>query len=397
MLTLRNCKLVPLLTEGTDLVDADIALSGGKIKKIAPCKTVFDGEGEEIEEMDLEGKTVMPGLIDMHTHLRSRGGLKGDEQRSDPLKPCSVTLDELMFAQWYLDNGYTTVRDVGDNIANPAIALRNHINAGWITGPRIFCSGPTLTPTEIGFDAAWSAPNHYDINSPEKMREMVRYCLQQGSDFIKLYGTGSMMVEEGQPGALIMEPDEMAEAVKITKRKNTYCAIHCHGAEACDVAAKTGVRTIEHASFIEEDTLKYLEGLYEQGHGLVLTVSIFDDLQVVGTKKENLKKTVFEHLRKIRDYHVLVGWGTDTSMFFYKSRPYAEFQIRKEELGFTNEEILQQVTINSAKLMMKDHLLGTVKEGKYADLIVIEGDPVQNIEALYHKPLHVFKEGRLIR
>ncbi|MCI8375671.1 MAG: amidohydrolase family protein [Lachnospiraceae bacterium] len=119
----------------------------------------------------------MPGLIDMHTHLRMYSG-KG---LSDPLRPCAVTLDELLFAQFYLDNGYTTVRDVGDNIANPAIALRNHINGGRITGPRIFCSGPTLTPTEFGFDAAWSEPNHYEVDGPESMRKMVRFCIQKGS------------------------------------------------------------------------------------------------------------------------------------------------------------------------------------------------------------------------
>lgn len=394
MLVLRNCRLVTLLTEGTELETADLALDGGRIRQIAPCGTAFEGK---YEELDLGGKFVMPGMIDMHTHLRSRGGIKGEDVRSDPLKPCSVTLDEYMFAQWYLDNGYTTVRDVGDNIANPAIALRNHINAGFLEGPRLFCSGPTLTPTEIGFDAAWSAPNHYDVNSPLEMRERVRFCLQQGSDFIKLYGSGSMMVEEGQPGALIMEPDEMLEAVTQAKRKNTYCAIHAHGAEACEVAARTGVRTIEHASFIEPETLEYLQTRTAEGHGIVLTVSIFDDVLAAGTQKVSIRNTVYEHLRRIRDYDILVGWGTDTSMGFYKKRPFAEFEIRRDALGFTNEELLRQVTINSAKLMMKGHLIGTIKEGKCADLIVLEADPVKHLEVLGSRPLHVFRDGRLVR
>jgi imidazolonepropionase-like amidohydrolase len=389
MYVLRNCGLIPELTEGTDLTQADLLLDEGKIAAIKPCGTVFSSD---CEELDVEGAVVMPGLIDMHTHLRMYSG----SGLSDPLKPCSVTLDELLFAQFYLDNGYTTVRDVGDNIANPAIALRNHINAGRITGPRIFCSGPTLTPTEFGFDAAWSEPNHYEVDSPESMRKMVRFCIQKGSDFIKLYGSGSMIVKNGQPGALIMEPDEMAEAVKLTARKNTYCAIHMHGAEGCDIAAKTGVRTIEHASYIRPDTLKYLETRKQEGHGIVITIScLLDDAW--GVVPEYVFGEVTDHLRRAKDYDVLIGWGTDTSLKFYQENPFAEFEIRSKDLGFSNIEILKQATINSAVLMMKDHLIGSVKEGKLADLIVVDGNPVEDLTVMAKKPLHVLKDGVLIR
>ena len=389
MLILRNCRLIPELTEGTELTSADLLLKDKAIAAIRPCGTAF---GEDCEELDLQGATLMPGLIDMHTHLR----MMGDGLTADPLKPCSVTLDELLFAQFYLDNGYTTVRDVGDNIANPAIALRNHINAGRIAGPRIFCSGPTLTPTEFGFDAAWSEPNHYEVDSPEQMRKMVRFCIQKGSDFIKLYGSGSMIVKDGQPGALIMEPDEMAEAVKLAARKNTYCAIHMHGAEGCDVAARVGVRTIEHASYIRKETLKYLETRKAEGNGIVITISCLVD-DSWGVVPDHVFNEVAGCLRHVKDYDVLVGWGTDTSLSFYQKQPYAEFEIRSKDLGFSNIEILQQATINSARLMMKDHLIGSVKEGKLADLIVVEGAPEKDLSAMYHRPAHVLKEGELVR
>lgn len=394
MYVLRNCTLVPFLTEGTELTKADLVLDGEKIAEILPCHSDVQGD---YEEMDLEGAVVMPGLIDMHTHLR----MMGDGLTADPLKPCSVTLDELIYAQFFLDNGYTTVRDVGDNIQNPAIALRNHINAGRLTGPRIFCSGPTLTPTEFGFDAAWSEPNHYEVDSPAQMRKMVRFCLQKGSDFIKLYGSGSMIVENGQPGALIMEPDEMQEAVRIAARKNTYCAIHMHGTEGCQIAAEAGVRTIEHASFIAPETLKYLETRKKEGHGIVITISCLDESARSsawnGTVIKGLMGQVMDHLRKAKDYDILIGWGTDTNLSYYRSCPYAEFEIRKNDLGFSNEEILKQVTINSAVLMQKDDLIGSVKKGKYADLIVVDGDPVEDLSVMYKKPVHVFKGGALIR
>lgn len=389
MYIIRNCRLIPELTEGTELTAADILIEDGAIKTIARCGTNF---AVDCEVLDVEGMTVMPGLIDMHTHLR----MMADGNTSDPLKPCSVALDEMMFAQYYLDNGYTTVRDVGDNIANPAIALRNHINAGKLTGPRIFCSGPTLTPTEIGFDQAWSAPNHYEVDTPMDMRQKVRYVFQQGADFIKLYGTSSMVVKEGQPGKLIMEPDEMAEAVKIATRKGSYCAIHSHGTECCDVAAKAGVRTIEHASFISEDTLRYLETRKSEGHGIVITSSVLLD-DSWGKIPDYAYAMTMDHLRKTKDFDILIGWGTDTSLAFYKKCPYEEYELRKNELGFSDIEILKQITINSAILMMKDHLIGSVKEGKCADFIVVDGAPEERIDVMYHKPVHVIKAGKLIR
>lgn len=391
MLVLKNCKLVPFLTENTDLEKADLLLKDGLIQKIAPCGTDF---AEDHETLDCEGQIVMPGMMDIHTHLRMLGG----SATSDPLKPCAVTLDEYMFATNFLNRGFTTVRDVGDNIANPAIALRNHINSGKLVGPRIFCSGPTLTPTELGFDAAWSVPNHYEIDSPMQMRKYVRLMIQQGSDFIKLYGSGSMMIKNGQPGALIMEPDEMAEAVKMAARKNTYCAIHAHGTETCEVAAKVGVRTIEHASFIAPETLKYLEGHKAEGQGIVITISVFDNDDPLGTHKPaSIVNSAIDHLRKARDYDVLIGWGTDTNMQFHNLKPSSEFEMRSRDLGFTNQEIMEQLTKNSAKLIMKDSMLGTVKEGKFADLIVVDGNPEEDLSALYTRVSHVIKGGALIR
>ncbi len=388
MLRLKNCRLIPELTEGTDLKKADLWIDEGLIQTIVPCGTETL---EECDELDIKGATVMPGLIDMHTHLR----MMGAGRTSDPQKPCAVTLDEVLFAQYYLDNGYTTVRDVGDNIANPAIALRNHINTGKMKGPGIYCSGPTLTPTEIGFDAAWSAPNHYEVDSPLQMRRLVRYNLQQGADFIKLYGSGSMCVAEGKPGALIMQQDEMEEAVKTASMKNTYCAIHMHGTEGCELAAKVGVRTIEHASFISQKTLKYLEGRKAEGHGIVITASVLLD-DSWGKITDYAYSKVMDHLQYTKDYDILIGWGTDTSLGFYQRQPYAEYELRSRELGFSNIEILKQLTINSAILMMKDAWIGSVKEGKCADLIVIDGAPEEDITVMYHKPVHVLKNGELI-
>lgn len=392
MYILRNCNLIPALTEGTTLTRADLVIDGARITKIAPCGLANEAGAQEL---DLHGMTVMPGLIDAHIHLRSTHPL-GSARYTDPHNPAALALEELLFAQFFLDNGYTAVRVPGDVIGYPAMALRNHINSGRVKGPRIFTCGRIILPTEAGNDGFW-APMTLEADGPMEMRRAVRYELQKGADFIKLYGTGSLVVSGANPNHMIIREDEVREAVESAKMKDTYCAIHCHGDACCEMSARAGVRTIEHASFIEPRTLEYLETCRDAGQGLVLTVSIFGDPALELSGRSEIRDKCFAHLRRIKDYDVLVGWGTDTDLEYYEQDPYAEFRMRSEELGFSNVEILKQATINTARLIGKDDQFGSVKEGKYADLIVIDGNPAEDLTAMYHKPVHVMKNGELIR
>ena len=384
MLLLRNCRFIPELTEDTDLVCGDVQIVDQKITAILPCGTQVDGD---YAELDLQGKTLMPGLIDMHLHLRHYKDLT-------PVAPCDIAYNVLCYANFMLDNGYTTLRDCGDHKSTPAAALRRAIQAGKFVGPNIYTSGMTIMPTETGGELPWARENHIYADSAQQMRYDVRYVIMEGADFVKLYGSGSMMVEGAQPGNRIMETDEMEAAVKAAAMKSTYCAIHMHGAEGCDTAARVGIRTIEHASFITEDTLRYLDGKEDQG--IVITAAIFGSIGDSPMAKRRMEES-FACLRKVKNYNVLVGWGTDISLHDYMADPYLEFKFRKEQLGFSNSEILKQVTMNSAKLMMQDHLFGSVKVGKLADLIVVDGDPVEDLTIMYQKPVHVIKSGKIIR
>lgn len=343
----------------------------------------------EHEELDLCGQTLMPGLIDMHMHLRF-GGQIGEP---DPCNICFMAKD---FTDFMLDNGYTTVRDCGDHCGMPVAALRKAVQEGKFQGPNIYTAGPTIQPTETGYNLPWAAPNHIYADNPMEMRHQVRYVLARGADFIKLYGSGSMMVEGAEPGTMILEEDEMREAVRIAERKGSYVAIHMHGAIGCEAAVRAGIRTIEHASFIQE-RCPARPGR-QNGQGLVLTLAA---IHGVGPITDPLRRSrveeSFECLRKVKDYQVLVGWGTDTFLEEYQEDPYLEFKLRKEKLGFSNEEILKQVTINSAKLMNQEYLFGSVKVGKQADLVVINGNPSEDLTVMYKKPAHVIKSGVLVR
>lgn len=397
MLILRNCKLVPELTEGCDLSHADVVINGERIERIVPCGTI---PANTCEEMDLQGNTLLPGLIDAHVHLFMV--TNKNEGCNEPLHlPGDLAFEAYQHAKWFLDLGFTTLRDVGDRESYPAIAVRNAINAGIVAGPRIKTPGVMLTPPECGTsNAAYFC--HY-ASGADEYRRGVREELMQGADFIKIYGTGSMLSHGSTPGGRIMHEDEIEASVKMAQMKGIYIAAHCHGTEAIDTMVRLGVRTIEHASFISEQTLQKMNG--RRDVGIVPTVSISSEAMLIAQNYSQQVldrfKTAREHLyaclRKAASYDVLIGWGTDIFMDAQAEDPYLEFKVRKEALGYSNIEILKQCTRNSAELIQMDDAVGTVKVGKYADFVVIDGDPVQDITLMYHKPTHVIKGGVVIR
>jgi imidazolonepropionase-like amidohydrolase len=228
----------------------------------------------------------------------------------------------------------------------------------------------------------------------------------KGADFIKLYGTGSMMAKGSEPGVQIMDDDEILEAVRVAESKGSYCAMHAHGTKAIDAAVHCGVSTIEHASFIGEETLKYMDGRTDCG--IVPTLATVWDIientdpttdygsYVIAKVKELVSEISSCLSNACKNHDVLVGWGTDTPMSAYLNDPGMEFRVRKQLLDCSNIDLLKQATINSAKIMRLDDSIGSIKEGKCADLIVLKGDPVADISVMNEKPVHVIKSGKLI-
>lgn len=211
------------------------------------------------------------------------------------------------------------------------------------------------------------------------------------------------MSNGGDAGIRILEEDEIREAVNIASGRGSYVAMHAHGAEAIDVGVKSGVRTIEHASLISDETLQYMNG--RRDVGIMPTLAILHDLiesdysEFPGAVKKinKLKDDVKTSLMNAANYDVVIGWGTDVSYASYKKNPGLEFKMRKEFLEYSNVDILKQATIKSAELLMMQDKIGTVKAGKQADLIVVDGDPLQDIRVMYAPPARVIKNGAFIR
>ena len=393
MLVLKNCRFVPFLTEGTDALTGDVLCCEGKIEKIMPAGSAVP-EGAEV--LDLEGKTLLPGLIDLHVHLFYQ--VMQDVYTGNAAPQPVVALNQYRYAQELLHDGYTTVRDVGDLHCRGAMHLKNMINAGKLQGPRITTSGPIISSN-------WTNLDSLDIYAcgSDGFRDAVRKNFANGSDFIKLYGSGSLLMESNEPGYPILESDEIEAAVLIAKRHASYVSVHAHGETAVDMCVRGGVHTIEHASMISEDTLKYIDDNHLDT-ALVLTMFAVDEILEMpdtynGKRMHALIGKILSCLKNAYDNHknILIGWGTDVGYELYRTDPMREFRLRSEMLGFTNEDILRQATIDSAKIIYQDHLIGSVKEGKYADFAVVDGDPVQDISVMYKVPAHVIKDGTVIR
>ena len=394
MLLLKNAHLLSVVTEDVDFTEADVLVNDERIVEIAPANTLhIDGA----QEMDLQGKTLMPGIIDMHLHLQTT-------DLNVPLikisTPAEITTRVMEFAATLLDLGITTVRDAGDNPARPTVALSRAIDAGRLMGPTIVPSGPIMCPTAPNTDT-WLAER---IDGVDSTRKVVRNNLFLGAKYIKMYGSASMSAPTKEVGYPIIEPEEIREAVRIAKNYNTYVAIHCHGARAIDQAVRAGVHTVEHASLISEETLRYIE---ETGAdvGIVPTLFVISNSFVpsptiapaVAEHLKSIKGQVIASLKNAYQHNIMIGWGTDVTQADYIADCGKEFRLRKEWLDYSNEDIIKQATINSAKLMYMDDQIGSVKVGKTADLIVVDHDPVDDITVMYNKPLHVIKKGVLLR
>lgn len=389
---LKNCRLIPELTEGYSGTMADILIENGNIAAIGSCGTI----AAEGETLDAAGKTVLPGLFDLHAHLM----LVNADFYGLLMKDSNAAMvDCIRFAKNYLKYGYTTVRDCGGP-SYTNIAVRDAIRDGVISGPDVISCGLILTPTAKG-NGTFS--NIYDeIDDPKDLMHAVRRDICHGADFIKYMATGSVANLGGEPGELVATPEELRAVSDAASFCNTYVAAHCHGLEGIKQCIRNGIYTIEHATYIDDECIDMILH-QERQSALVPTFACmyerymnFDEVRDADNEISVQCHAAFvaarEGIRKASQAGVLVGWGTDQTMQEMLEMPGREF-VAREHMGLSNVELLKQATINSAKIVKQDDRKGTVKVGKAADLIVIDGDPVADISVMNQEPLHVLKNG----
>lgn len=393
MVLLKNCRLIKELTEGYDQQMGDLILDGKRISQIVLPGTAAEDDMDEV--IDLEGKTVLPGFFDLHTHLYF---IHEDIPALAIRSAADSTVDAVSYAQDKLAYGYTTLRDCGCPYYI-AEAVRDGIGSGRIAGPRVITSGHCVSPIAKG--NAEFGPLYKEFNKPDEAMAVAREEAANGADFIKYMVTGAVLNPGGDPNLSIVTKAELQALVDAAASLGTYVACHCHGKQGIIWCAETGVGSIEHASYLDEECI---DKLLEMGNKtyLVPTFAIVEAIRqgIVGYIPAEVKEqidAVYERLRlniKLAyDKGCRIGWGTDIDRDAFDKAPFLEFTCRKE-MGLTNIQLLRQATIESAQLVNLDHEVGTIKEGKIADIIVLDGKPDEVFEDMIRKPVMVFAEGK---
>ena len=377
---LKNCRLVPELCEGFQEEMADIRVEGTDIAEILPAGGSYPGE----EVIDCTGKTVLPGLFNLHNHLFFHS-MDWDKIRGTQTEYLHTT-NCISFMRNLLAYGFTSLRDVGSPY-NIAIKLRDQINAGTMVGPDIKACGIIITPDMVAppeLQVYSSNPMKSPANDPHLVRAIARRQLAEGADFIKILGCSASPCKRGD-GPLFY-PDEIAELVDLAKREGTYLAVHTNSTESNAVAIDMEAYTIEHCNFwTQENNDSWL------AHGkksyLIPTLQVSKAFGVLEFSKG---------MRMAYDAGAMFGWGTDATEEVFLADPACEFTARAEAWGISNLEILKQATINSAIINGTADQRGSIKVGKKADFAIIDGKPDEDL-TLFGKPCaYVLKDGVVV-
>lgn len=389
---LKNCRLIPELSGGVKTDCGAVKIENGKITEVhADVDVKYEGESEII---DCNGKSLLPGLIDAHTHII---GIRNysPELLKNPMK---LFMQSCIGTQKYLDYGFTTIRDCGTPL-RVANFVRDAYSSGLCIGPRILSGGLIISPTEIE-----EADIIYDMytwaDGAEEIRKAVRKEIAEHTDFIKIMASGSAFHKQGIPVQPIITREELITAVETATMKGTYVAAHAHGDIAIRLCVENGVRTVEHASFISDETIDVLKGTKDCYLIPTLSAMYQNEQETIGTPfeylLEKLKKMLVlssERLGSAYRAGLKLGFGTDSTYGMDQFDDGIEFRFRSENCGMKNIDILLQATKYNAEIMQIADITGEIKTGLAGDLILVDGKPDENISIMYGKPDAVFMGG----
>ncbi len=389
---------------GTVLSDQIILIHDSRIEKV--------GKGLAIPSnavvIDLSNMTVLPGLIDCHTHLAD-GARTGDPIAQFKKTAAQIALESVPNAHAMLESGFTTVRDVGTYRALGDIALRDAINRGDIVGPRMFVAGAYVTISGGAGALTGLAPDiqlpwdlHYgETNSPWEVRKVVRRLAHDGVDHIKVLSSGAVLTHGSNPKSQEFTPEELQAAVDEASHFGLRVEAHAHSPEGIKNAIRAGVASVEHATMIDDEGI----ALAKQ-HGTYLDMDIYDEecIQEDG-RRGTVPQDFLEHdaelgriqrdnFRKAVAAGVKMSFGTDAGVCEYgTSGKQFAFMVK---YGMTPMQAIQAATSNAADLLGHANEIGSIKPGKYADIIAVSGDPLADVRLLENVPF-VMKAGKIYK
>lgn len=361
---------------------------------------------KDYKVIDLSEYTVLPGLIDVHVHPL----IYGDDYQTNHIKGSSAynALRGLKTVQNWLNEGWTTIRIAGDADTQYAhFEIRDAINRGLFDGPRIFGAGHYISITGGGGDINYLSPDQHFIpdgrivDGVDEMRKTVREEIKYGSDWIKILVSGAFMSAGDNPQNVHFSMEEFKVAMEEAGRRGVPVMAHAHSTEAINMAIELGARSIEHGSFLDDESIalflkhdaylvptlsvgSYMLEVYEESEALAKAITL--------TKK--YKSSTEAMLRKAIEKGVKIGIGSDNVGFppYFAAGEFEELV----NLGMRPMEAIQAGTKVNAELLMKENEIGTIEVGKLADIIAIGGNPLEDITAL-KKVNFVMKGGKIVK
>jgi len=387
--------------DGSVAKDQLVLITGNKITAVGAQLSI----PADAKVIDLSNMTVLPGLIDCHTHLADGKFGEGDPIFQLRKSASQTVLESVRNARVTLESGFTTVRDVGVYRALNDVALRDAINRGYIIGPRMYVAGAYITITGGAGAMTGTAPDiqlpwdfHYaEANSPWEVRQKVRLLAHDGVDHIKVLSSGAVLTHGSNPKAQEFTLEELQAAVDEASHFGLRVEAHAHAVEGIKNAIRAGVVSVEHATLIDDEGI----ALARQ-HGTYLDMDLYDEecIQEQG-RAGKLPLDFLEHDRELGELQkqnfrkavkagVKMAFGTDAGVCDYGTagKQFA-FMVK---YGMSPMQAIQAATSSAADLLGRSDEIGSIQKGKCADLIAVQGDPLQDV-SLLENVRFVMKDG----
>lgn len=380
---------------GNELANQTLVIVADRIFSITPTAQTPVQPGDL--EIDLSRSTVLPGLIDAHTHLTMATNF--DPYFELSMTPAKEAILGVENAKVTLEAGFTTVRNVGAN-SYTDVALRDEINLGHIPGPHMQVSGPALGITGGHMDQNL-LPFEYHITAEgvadgiPAVQQKVRQNIKYGADLIKIGASGGVLSKGDDPQASQYTLEEMQAIVADAHRLGRKVAAHAHGSQAIALATRAGVDSIEHGSYINDEDIALMK---QHGTYLVPTAYLVDWMKQYGHLPQIYQQKMIDvgnamevnHRRAIQA-GVKIAFGTDAAVYPHGLNAH-ELETYVKKYGMTPLAAIQSATLNAADLMGWTDRTGSLDAGKWADLIAVDSDPLKDVTILQHVPF-VMKSG----
>jgi imidazolonepropionase-like amidohydrolase len=386
--------------------DGYVLVDEGRITAVGPMSGYAPPRDDVPETVDVEGRTILPGLIDCHAHLVYTGFTSLEDVDRCPVETAAI--NAALNAEAVLRAGYTTIRDVG-TIGNVAVAVRDAIAQGKIRGPRVIASGRIIGPTSGMVD---TLPSHWEtccglgtiVDGPHEMVRAIRRQIKDGVDNVKLGASGVEVGPHAYTWMTTLSEEEIRAAVSEAHRWGRTVAIHCQSYDAAKFALRAGADTVEHGTRLDDEAID----LFRRSRTvLVPTLSTLFSVLELGERLDLLPKhreemgvnrpLWLDSLRRAREAGVPIAAGGDIGNRFPHGANARELQYLVEG-GLTPLEAIQAATGTAALALRKEATLGALSPGKVADLVVLDGDPLADIRLLQDRARIriVLQGGRLV-